>query len=100
METKMYILELEIRYSKDGDPFAKFMQVDTFKNKDEAIKKGNDFIETNLKNKFEVRYNNRFTLEPFYFNIVSNCCYNEKVTYFLKIREMETDFNNFIKDIM
>ena len=100
METKIFILELEIRYIKEGDPFAKFMQVGIFKNKDEAIEKGNEFIKTILKNKFEIRYNNKFTLEPFYINLVSNCIFDDKVTYFLKIREIETDFNNFIKDIL
>ena len=100
METKIYMLELEVRYFKKDRYYEKFMQVGTFKNKDEAIKKGNEFIETNLKSKFEIREDDKFTSKPFYNSLVSNCCYKDKVKYYFKIRELETDFNGCIKDIL
>ena len=99
---KLYILELELRYYKKDNYFEKFFQIGVFNSRVEAVKKGNEFIETNLKNIFDVRAGNgnRFTLEPFYINLVSNCIYEDKIQYFFKIREIETDFNNFIKDIL
>lgn len=96
----LYILELELRYYKEDKYFSKYFQIDTFKSKIEAVKKGNEFIETTLNNKFEVRFDDRFTLKPYCINLVSNCCYKDKVKYYFKIREIETDFNNFIKDIL
>lgn len=94
------LLRIEFRYSNIPDSIGstyrnKFITIGIYDTLEEAVKIGNKLLTEVLSKYFQVRKNDRFSVNGFLGSperLVSNCCYPTKgVTYFAKITKLDFD---------
>ena len=94
------LLSIEFRYSNIPDSIGstyrnKLITIGIYDTLEEAVKIGNKLLTEVLSKYFQVRKNDRFSVNGFLGSperLVSNCCYPTKgVTYFAKITKLDFD---------
>lgn len=94
------LLRIEFRYKDKPDstgsiPRNKFITIGIYDTLEEAVKIGNKLLTEVLSKYFQVRKDDRFSVNGFLGSperLVSNCCYPTKgVTYFAKITKLDFD---------